>query len=220
MGANEASRPSYVVDDSIMRRMLPSLWGERYARRGNRLSPEPPRLAAKICEGKGRGELWIGPLPTAQRMDQITETKYSIQIYCFQKDPTDVQVEMGGEAGMLIPDTVIFRCEMSNSHAQLADMRALKSCLLNSLRQGDNAYVHCVSGISRAPMAASVMGAILMGISFEKAKDIINQTRNVSFDRAEQRMEGAWIDTVLQESVTNAESLRASPARHRTQIKW
>ena len=54
-------------------------------------------------------------------------------------------------------------------------------------------------------MAASVMGAILMGISFEKAKDIINQTRNVSFDRAEQHMEGAWIDTVLQESVTNAE---------------
>ena len=54
-------------------------------------------------------------------------------------------------------------------------------------------------------MAASVMGAILMGISFEEAKDIINQTRNVSFDRSEQHMEGAWIDTVLQESVTNAE---------------
>ena len=98
-------------------------------------------------------------------------------------------MEMGGEAGMYIPDTVIFRCEMSNAKARRADMRALKSCLLNSLRQGDNAYVHCVSGISRAPMAASVMGALL--ISFEEAKSIRNQTRNVSFDRSEQHMEGA-----------------------------
>ena len=105
------------MDDSIMRRMLPSLWGKRYTRRGNRISPEPPRLVAKVCEEEGRGELWLGPLPTAQRMDRITETKYSIQIYCFRKDPTDVQVEWDGtgEAGMLIPNTVSFRCEMSNS---------------------------------------------------------------------------------------------------------
>jgi hypothetical protein len=54
-------------------------------------------------------------------------------------------------------------------------------------------------------MATAVMGAMLMGISFEDAKDIIKQTRNVSFDEGEQSMEGAWIDTVLQESVTNAE---------------
>ena len=83
-------------------------------------------------------------------------------------------------------------------------MRALKPCLVNSLRQGDNAYVHCVSGISRAPMASAVIGSILMGISFEKAKDIINQTRNVSFDKAEQKMQGAWMDSVIREGVTNA----------------
>ena len=185
-----------------MRRMLPSLRGKRYARQGNRISPEPPRLVAKVCEEEGRGELWLGPLPTAQRMNRITETKCSIQIYCFRRNPTDVQVEWDGtgEAGMLIPNTVSFRCEMSNSRARLADMRALRPCLLNSLRQGDNAYVHCVSGISRAPMATAVMGAMLMGISFEDAKD-----SNVSFDEGEQSMEGAWIDTVLQESVTNAE---------------
>ena len=53
-------------------------------------------------------------------------------------------------------------------------------------------------------MAAAVMCAILMGISFEEAKDIIHQTRNVSFDKGEQRMQGAWIDDMLRERVTNA----------------
>ena len=83
-------------------------------------------------------------------------------------------------------------------------MQALKSILVNSLRQGDNAYVHCVSGISRAPMAAAVMCSFLMGITFDQAKDLIGQTRNVRFDGGEQRMQGAWIDTVLEHAVTTA----------------
>jgi len=200
----------HVRDDSIMRRLLPGLRKERSEVRGNRINPEPPRLVAKICEGRGRGELWLGPLPTANRMDTIMETKFSIQIYCFLKHPTEVAVGLcgygddGGD-GMIIPDTVQFRCEMSNPHARLADMRMLKSCLVNSLRQGDNAYVHCVSGISRAPMAAAVMSAMLMGITFEEAQGIIDQTRNVSFAKGEQRMQGAWIYRVLREPVTNAE---------------
>ena len=46
--ANEVSRPNYVMDDSIMKRMLPELSLERYVVRGHRLDPEPPRLAAKV----------------------------------------------------------------------------------------------------------------------------------------------------------------------------
>ena len=117
----------------------------------------------------------------AKRMDRILEAKPSIQIYCFLKDPTHVQVEQGSGEGMYIPGTIPFRCEMSNPHARLSDMRVLKPCLVNSLRQGDNAYVHCISGITRAPMAAAVMSAGLMGISLEEAKNIISQTRNVDF---------------------------------------
>jgi len=196
--------PLHVEDDSIMRRLLPRLREERYDRRGNRLNPEPPRLVAKVCEEKGSGELWLGPLPTPQRLDTIAETKHSIQIHCFLKDPADVQVERGGEFGMRMPGTLGFRCEMSNPQARVRDMRALKSCLVNSLWQGDNAYVHCVSGISRAPMAASVMIAMAMGISFERAKDIVNQTRNVSFQKGEMRMQGDWIEAMLREGVTRA----------------
>ena len=54
-------------------------------------------------------------------------------------------------------------------------------------------------------MAAAVLSAMLMGITFEEAKCIINQTRNVSFVSG-QRLEGAWIDRVLREDWTNAES--------------
>ena len=98
-------------------------------------------------------------------------------------------------------------------------MRALRSCLINSLRQGDNAYVHCVSGLSRAPMAAAVLCAMLMGIRFEEAQDIIDQTRHVSFGEGEERMLGPWIDTVLREDVhklvvPTGFSCRASLARH------
>jgi len=201
---DKVDTPEYVVDDSIMRRLLPKLRAERDNRRGNRLNPEPPRLVAKVCREEGRGELWLGPIPTAQRMNKISETKHSIQVFCFAKAPFNVQVEEpDGEWGMDIPGTKPFRCEMSNSQARLADMRALRSCLVNSLRQGDNAYVHCVSGISRAPMAAAVMCAMLMGISFEEAKNIIHQTRNVSFNKGERRMQGAWIDEVLSERVIN-----------------
>ena len=197
--------PKCVNDDSIMRRMLPELRGEKGGVRGNRINPEPPRLVAKVCSEEGKGELWLGPLPTAERMDRILETKPCIQIYCFVKDPTQVQVERDSGEGMYIPGSIPFRCEMSNPHARLSDMRVLRPCLVNSLRQGDNAYVHCISGITRAPMAAAVMSAMLMGISFEEAKDIINQTRNVSFASG-QRLQGAWIDRVLREGWTNAEA--------------
>ena len=70
------------------------------------------------------------------------------------------------------------------------------------MRQGDCAYMHCVSGISRAPVAAAVMGAMLMGISFEQAKSIVGQVRNV---KDEQHMEGPWIDQMLRSSPTEAE---------------
>ena len=76
--------------------------------------------------------------------------------------------------------------------------------MLNSLRQGDNAYVHCVTGVSRAPRAAAVIGAKLMGITFEKAKYIITQVRNIKCDRSEKGMEGPWTNTVLRGGETNA----------------
>ena len=44
----------------------------------------------------------------------------------------------------------------------------------------------------------------MMGISFEEAKNITNQTRNVSF-RSGRKLHGAWIDSALREKGTDAE---------------
>lgn len=124
----------FVDEDSIMQDMLHELMQDRFQRRGNRLEPEPPRLVAKVCDEEGRGELWLGPLPTESRLGQIMETEHSIQVYCFLKDPEEVEVIEGGEAGMRIPGALVFRCEMSNPDTRSSDMRSLLSCLTNSLR--------------------------------------------------------------------------------------
>ena len=117
--------PGYVTDDSIMMQMLPSLSEDKWNMQGNRRYPEPPRLVAKVCREEGMGELWLGPLPTAGRMPVITQTKHSIQIYCFKDHPESQEVQRGGEWGTVIPDSLIFKCEMSNSHARLKDMHEL-----------------------------------------------------------------------------------------------
>jgi len=193
--------PGYVEDDSIMKELVPKLSEGRYERRGSRRDPEPPRLVAKICRQKGRGELWLGPLPTAQRMKVIIETKPSIQIYCLSSSPTNVQTEPGGEWGELIPWTRAFRFDIAEPCGRSRELRALRECVVNSLKQGDNAYVHCISGISEAPMAAALLSAMLMKISFEAAQGIINQVRNVSFGKSEDHMLGNWIDTLLREDI-------------------
>ena len=197
----------FVDDDSIMQDMLHDLMQDRFERRGNRLEPEPPRLVAKVCDEEGRGELWLGPLPTESRIGQIMLTEHNIQVYCFMKDPEEVEVIAGGEVGMRIPGALVFRCEMSNLNTRGSDMRSLLPCLINSLRQGDNAYVHCVSGLSRAPMAAAVMSAKLMCISLRGAKHIIGQIRNVKFDGyrgSERDLEGPWIEGILRSTTAEA----------------
>ena len=82
----------------------------------------------------------------------------------------------------MVPGALVFRCEMSNANTRARHIESFIDCLVNSLRQGDNAYVHCISGISRAPMAAAILGAKLMGISVEDAKWWIDQARNVKFE--------------------------------------
>ena len=127
MQIHEGAEPGFVRDDSIMQRILPNLRWERFLRRGNRLNPEPPRLVAKVCREPGKGELWLGPLPTEPRIGIIMQVDHSIQVYCFQKTPTKAYVKKGGDYGMFIPDTLAFRCEMSMNLAQESIMTGLCS---------------------------------------------------------------------------------------------
>ena len=104
---------------------------------------------------------------------------------------------------MNIPDTLAFRCETSNPQARLKDKQEILPCVPNSLMQGDNAYCHCVTGVSRAPRAAAVISAKLMGITFEQAQYIIDQVRNIKSDKEEEKMEGLWADSILRQGDTN-----------------
>jgi len=49
---DKGSMREHVEDDSIMRKLLPRLRGEKDDRRGNRLNPEVPRLGAKVARKK------------------------------------------------------------------------------------------------------------------------------------------------------------------------
>ena len=196
---------SFAWDDSIMRRMLPELRANRDARRGNRQNPERPTLIAKVCEGRGKGELWLGPLPILTRMKVITETVHSVQIYCFSMEPESVIIDER-EAGRRIPGAFVFRCDVSNPVARTSDFEALQEFTITSLRQGDNVYVHCVTGVRRAVIVAALLSAILMDITLEAAIDIINQSRHVEFNFHTGRhwntkyesMEGQWMDEMHQ----------------------
>ena len=97
-------------DDSIMQDMLDTLRNDRSYDRGARIAPEQPSLVAKVCEAEGRDEIWLGPLPTEDRMPHIMQTDFSIQIHCFKSDPEEVEVVPGGELGMRIPGALVFRC--------------------------------------------------------------------------------------------------------------
>ena len=199
-----AELPGYAVDDSLMTEWLPELRRLKWGYRGTRVNPEPPSLVAKVCQERGRGEIWLGPLPTARRMSTICETKHSIQIYCFAADIESRTVDNSpDQRGMRIPGALALRCEMSNPNNRADDVEAIMDCVINSVRQGYNAYVHCISGLSRGPVAAAIFSAKLMGISMEDAKWWIDQARNVKDERDRNRrgnredMDGPWISRVL-----------------------
>ena len=82
-------------------------------------------------------------------------------------------------------------------------MQVLLPYVLNSLRQGDNAYCHCITGVSRGPRGAAAISAKLMGTTFEQALHLISQVRNIKSDGGEEQMEGCWADSILQQRDAN-----------------
>jgi len=189
--------PGYVLDDSIIKRLLPELRANRDVVRGNRRNPERPTMIAKVCEGKGKGELWLGPLPTWHRMGVIMETNYSIQICCLSMEPEAVRIDER-ESGTRIPGAFVFHCDAFNHVTRTSDFEALQEFVITSMRQGNNVYVHCVAGIRRAVIVAAILSTISMNIMLATAMDMINQTRNVDWYVRYDRMAGRWMDEMHQ----------------------
>ena len=164
-------------------------------------------MVAKVC--MNGGELWLGPVPTEERLDTIIATPMHIQIGCFKRRPTEVWVDgsYANSKGLYIPDAEYFKLEMSNYSARQKDFRKLRTTVLTSLRQGDNAYVHCMTGLARAPMAASLLVSLLMDEDIDAAMHRVDSLRNVQFDKAWRSMGGTWMDVLVNEPCTvHAES--------------
>ena len=65
-----------------MNKFMEELCANKAIKQGVRLNPELPSMVAKICEVGG--ELWLGPVPTQQRMHIITSRPLHIQISCMR----------------------------------------------------------------------------------------------------------------------------------------
>ena len=177
--------------------------------RGNRIEPEDPTLIAKVRPEPGKGEIWLGGLPTDSRMRDILGMDPSIQVGCFKKHPHENWVDNSdrcGTQGRYIPNTQYFKLEMSNPKVRPADFRRLRDPVMNSLAQGDNVYIHCISGLSRGPVGGAVLSAMAMNISFERAMRHIEDVRNIKRDDGEERMEGQWINDILSEGYSEWEA--------------
>ncbi len=88
---------------------------------------------------------------------------------------------------------------MSNPGERQRDFRKLRTPLLTSLRQGDNAYIHCVTGVCRAPIGASLVASLLTNENVEAAMERIDDLRNTQMDKARQRMGGSWLGKLVEE---------------------
>ena len=73
----------------------------------------------------------------------------SMQIAAFKHSPCRVQIfaDDPETQGELIPGTKFFRVEMSNPNRRSADLKACMVQVVHSLYGGDNAVVHCMSGL-------------------------------------------------------------------------
>jgi hypothetical protein len=199
--------PKVVTDSSIMDKLMKDLITKRQPEQGRRLQPEAPTMIAKICAVGG--ELWIGPVPTNDRLERIMEMKPSIQVCCFKKSPTEVLVDDADPSshGVLLPDTEYFRLEMSNDQVRKQDLRKLRTTLLTSMRQGDNTYAHCMTGLCRAAIGGSLLAALLMNEEISCSMSRVDDLRNVQMDKAWRNMGGPWIDRILnEECVVHPES--------------
>jgi len=189
----------------------------RWTEIGDREYPEPPTLVAKVCGALGQGELWLGSLPTQHNLEDILGCvgkhggKFTLQISCFANAPWQnyvveerwhkgkrVQKRDPATQGVMLPGATWFTVEMSNPKARSRGIRRCRNIILSSLLAGENCYIHCVSGVSRAPVAAAVLAAFLHRESVQAALGRVNMLRQCKMHH-QRNMMGRWTEAVASE---------------------
>lgn len=80
-----------------------------------------------------------------------------MQIYCMAALPSQIEIGRNLGSGCMIPGTMAFRLELSRRDRQARDYHALCAQVISALRQGDNAYIHCMAGIHRGPVGGAII---------------------------------------------------------------
>ena len=99
---------------------------------------------------------------------------------------------------MLLPNVAWFTVEMSNPKARARGIRRCRNIILSSLLAGENCYIHFVSGVSRAPVAAAVLAGFLHKEPVQTALGRVNMLRNTKMHH-QHGMMGRWCDAVAGE---------------------
>ena len=67
------------------------------------------------------------------------------------------------------------------------------------MQHDGSTYIHCMTGLCRAPLGASILTSILMKEDVRSAWAHIDLLRNVRLDKAVERNGGGWMDKLVTE---------------------
>jgi hypothetical protein len=79
-----------------------------------------------------------------------------------------------------LPNALVIKHEVSYREVSLKDYRKHRNLVVNSLRNGDNIYIHCATGVTRGPAAGAIWAATVTPWSVEGAHAIISEVRNIN----------------------------------------
>ena len=154
-------------------------------KRGNKYRPEPPTLIAKVCEEGG--ELWLGGLPTEHHLPPAPNGGYALQVCCMDAAPEDRVIadkkKNTRTRGVTMPNVILIMLNMDNAKAAAKEWPSVSKLVVKSLRQGDNAYVHCMAGVHRAGAAGAMLRAHLQDETLDEALAAVKRLRCVEPER-------------------------------------
>ena len=200
-GINEveatATSPSTADAGEAWGAIFDELARKKATKRGNTFRPEPPTLIAKVDKRPRRGEVWLGGIPSQHNLKLLTSKEISIQVHCFAGSPTEKHVKGMGR-GLELPHAVVMQMAVTSPSSRDADWKALIREILTSVMRGDNAYIHCMAGVHRAPLVAAMVRAVLHDEDFSCAADKINAVRQIEMGEVVGKIGKVWIEKALQ----------------------
>ena len=145
---------------------------------GSRYRPEPPTMIAKVSNQGG--ELWLGELPLEENLPALEGT-FSLQIQCFDGNPTSrtIEYERSVVRGKKIPGALVLQLNMGKPKQAQEEWPDVIRTVYNSVHQGDNAYIHGMTGAHRAAQAGTMMRARLHGETFDQALKEVSSVRQI-----------------------------------------